>query len=63
LVSQIPQEITPPGLSKETIEKRDIKLRLIRIANGMERWDMEFELFKKFDVMQSNSKCEWIKKQ
>ena len=29
----------------------------------MERWDMEFELFKKFDVMQSNSKCEWIKKQ
>ena len=29
----------------------------------MERWDIEFELFKKFDVMPSTSECEWIKQQ
>ena len=50
-------------MSKETIEKRNIKIQLIKIVNGMERWDIEFELFKKFDVMPSTSECEWIKQQ
>jgi hypothetical protein len=33
-------------LLKETIEKRDINLRLARIANAMDSWDKQFELFK-----------------
>ena len=33
-------------LLKVTIEKRDINLRLARIANAMDSWDKQFELFK-----------------
>jgi hypothetical protein len=47
-------------MSKETIEKRDIKSRLVRIAKAMDIWDEQFELFKKFDVMPSRSGCNWI---
>ena len=50
-------------VSKETIEKREIILRLARIANAMESWDKQFELFKKFDFMPSKSECEWISQQ
>ena len=33
-------------MSKESIEKTNIKIRLIKIANAMDVWDKQFESFK-----------------